>query len=102
MRLARDLLFRRYIKMANVLAFRLAPYRDEAEDLVQDAFIQAFGNLARLREPAAFPGWLRQIVVHIAANRLRSHRMRVRFGLARQPVVDFDALISPNAPPDVT
>ncbi len=34
----------------------------EAEDVVQDAFIDAFLRLPSLREPAAFGGWLRRIV----------------------------------------
>ena len=33
-----------------------------AEDVTQEAFIQAFHDLSRLREPLAFPGWLRRIV----------------------------------------
>jgi RNA polymerase sigma-70 factor (ECF subfamily) len=33
-----------------------------AEDAVQAGFIRALSRLADLREPAAFPGWLRQII----------------------------------------
>jgi RNA polymerase sigma-70 factor (ECF subfamily) len=33
-----------------------------AEDAVQWAFVRALVRLADLREPAAFPGWLRQII----------------------------------------
>ncbi|MDA1192178.1 MAG: sigma-70 family RNA polymerase sigma factor [Candidatus Poribacteria bacterium] len=33
-----------------------------AEDAAQEAFVQAYRDLHRLREPAAFPGWLRRIV----------------------------------------
>ncbi len=33
-----------------------------AEDAAQEAFLQAFVDLAQLREPAAFPGWFRRIV----------------------------------------
>ena len=30
-----------------------------AEDVAQEAFIEAYVNLPKLREPAAFPGWRR-------------------------------------------
>ena len=33
-----------------------------AEDAAQEAFIQAYKELANLREPEAFPGWFRRIV----------------------------------------
>jgi RNA polymerase sigma factor (sigma-70 family) len=33
-----------------------------AEDAAQEAFFEAFSNLSKLREPAAFGGWLRRIV----------------------------------------
>ena len=43
-----------------------------AEDAVQWAFVRALGRLADLREPAAFPGWLRQI------TRTECHRIARR------------------------
>jgi len=33
-----------------------------AEDAVQSAFVRALARLVDLREPAAFPGWLRQVI----------------------------------------
>jgi len=33
-----------------------------AEDAAQDAFVMAFQKLNGLRDPKAFPGWLRRIV----------------------------------------
>jgi RNA polymerase sigma factor (sigma-70 family) len=36
----------------------------DAEDLLQDAFIQAFKNLHQLKSYANFGGWLKQIVVN--------------------------------------
>lgn len=36
----------------------------QAEDLLHDAFILAFKNLKQLKQPGAFAGWLRRIVVN--------------------------------------
>ncbi|MCB0189649.1 MAG: sigma-70 family RNA polymerase sigma factor [Caldilineaceae bacterium] len=40
-----------------------------AQDAIQEAFLTAYQQLAQLREPAAFPGWLRRIV-HTHCHRL--------------------------------
>lgn len=42
---------------------------DDAQELVQDVLVHAFVKLSQLREPAAFPGWLRRIAVRMAINR---------------------------------
>ena len=62
----------------------LALVRDfqQAEDVVQEAFVAAWSALPTLAEPAAFPGWLRGIVRH-HAFRLR-RRKQLRLGSARR------------------
>lgn len=42
----------------------------EAQELTQEVFLHGMRKLDQLREPAAFPGWLRQITVRMALNRL--------------------------------
>src|SRR5207253_5824357 len=51
----------------------LAEVRDfqQAEDVVQEAFVAAWSGLPSLADPAAFPGWLRGIVRHHAFRVLR-------------------------------
>src|ERR671932_1674544 len=34
-----------------------------AEDAAQEAFLSAFRDLAQLRDPAAFPGWFRTVIL---------------------------------------
>ncbi len=78
-RLARDgdpaafqLLVERHRPMARARATRLCPQPDDADDAVQDAFLQAFIGLDRLRDPDRFAGWLGGIV----ANVCRAQRRR--------------------------
>jgi RNA polymerase sigma factor (sigma-70 family) len=47
---------------------------DEAEDVVQEAFLQAYLGLERLRDPARFGAWLYAITVNLAKMRLRARR----------------------------
>lgn len=53
---------------------------DQADDLAQEAFVEAYVHLASLREAARFAGWLRRIVVNrckMWARRRRSERRRL-------------------------
>lgn len=50
--------------------------RDEARSLVQETFLQAWEGLSSLREPDAFPGFLRTIASRLVANHFRSPRAR--------------------------
>lgn len=42
----------------------------EAQELAQDVFIHVLRKLPQLRDPQCFAGWLRQITVRMAINRL--------------------------------
>ncbi len=45
-----------------------------AQDSVQEAFVSAYQNLEQLRDPIAFAGWLRQIVVSQAYRQIRGQQ----------------------------
>jgi len=55
-----------------VYAVALARLRNptEAQELTQEVFLHGMKKLPQLREPQAFAGWLRQITVRMAINRL--------------------------------
>jgi RNA polymerase sigma-70 factor (ECF subfamily) len=55
-----------------VYAVALARLRNpaEAEELVQEVFLHGMKKLGQLRDPACFAGWLRQITVRMAINRV--------------------------------
>jgi RNA polymerase sigma-70 factor, ECF subfamily len=76
-RAAQCALYERYYQSILALAFRKMSNWDEAEELVQDVFIQAFERIEQLRVPEAFGGWLRQIVRRMAINKLTRRRIRV-------------------------
>jgi len=77
-RLARDgdpaafqLLVERHLPMARARAARLCPQPDDADDAVQDAFLQAFLALDRLRDPDRFAAWLGGIVGNVCRAQRR-------------------------------
>lgn len=61
---AQALLYRQYSKAMFNICIRMTGNRGDAEDVLQDAFIQAFKNVGQLKQPEAFGGWLRRIVVN--------------------------------------
>ncbi len=62
---------RRFQHMAFGYALALLRDLQQAEDVVQEAFVAAWFGLRGLADPAAFPGWLRGIVRHQAYRVLR-------------------------------
>lgn len=53
--------------MYNV-GYRIVNDAEEAEDVLQDAFISAFNNLERYRGDSTFGAWLKRIVINKAIN----------------------------------
>jgi RNA polymerase sigma-70 factor, ECF subfamily len=64
-------LVQRFQGMAYAIAYRYVGDHHLAQDLVQDAIIEAFLHLPQLKEPSAFPGWFRQIVFRQCTRLLR-------------------------------
>jgi len=80
---AREALFRKHVGAAWALALRLTARREDADDVVQDAFVTALGDLAKLRTGEAFGAWLATIVVRQAHRHFRRRRLRRLLGLDR-------------------
>ena len=68
---AYDTLIERFQPMAYALAHRSLGDHHLAQDVVQEAVIEAFVHLSKLKEPEAFPGWFRQIVFRQCTRVLR-------------------------------
>ena len=59
------------------LAWTILGNDEDAADATQDGFVAAWRQLPRLRDVAAFDGWLNRIVAN-AARMSRRHRVRLR------------------------
>ncbi|WP_410666931.1 RNA polymerase sigma factor [Amycolatopsis sp. cmx-4-68] len=71
------------------LAVRMLAHRGDAEDVVQEVFLNAWRKLGQLGEDAAFAGWLYRATANRCLNAIRARRPRVD--------VDLDAAESPRA-----
>lgn len=67
-------LVQRYDRRAWRVARNLVPSDEDAQDLVQDAFMRVFRNLERFDFSHAFSTWLYRIVTNLAIDLLRKRR----------------------------
>lgn len=61
--------------MMNVCV-RIVAHIGEAEDVLQEAFLDAFCHLNTFKGQSTFGAWLKQIVVNKAINHLRQRKMQ--------------------------
>lgn len=67
-------LYEKTYKSKYYLALQYMKNEEEAEDVLQEAYIKAFSKLDTLENPEAFQGWLGMIVANTAKNMLAKKR----------------------------
>ncbi|HEY32665.1 MAG TPA: sigma-70 family RNA polymerase sigma factor [Dehalococcoidia bacterium] len=86
------LLLQRYQMIARRFAMRLVANEDFAQQLAQEAMLQAYLSLDHLRDAARFKGWLCGIVLNIYRSRLRARRVTFFSLEAMTGGLQFDAV----------
>jgi len=61
-------LYKLYYRSMYNVGYRIVNSEEEAQDVLQEAFISAFRNLNHYRGDATFGAWLKKIVVNKAIN----------------------------------
>ncbi len=69
-------LYKSYSKAMFNICMRIINHGGEAEDALQEAFVDAFSNLHQFRQQSTFGAWLKQIVVNKAINQVRSRKVK--------------------------
>ena len=85
-------LVRRYQQRVYWVARRVMGTHEDADDIVQDAFVRVYEGLAGFRGDANFYTWLYRITMNLALNALRKKRIR--------DVVPFDHVLEEALPGD--
>ncbi len=68
-------LYKLYAKAMYNVALRILNYEEEAEDVLQEAFLDAFTRIGDFRLESTFGLWLKQIVINKSINYLRKRKM---------------------------
>lgn len=63
--------------LAVVTAYNILLNREDAEEVAQDAFVQAYHSLSSFRQASRFSSWLYRIVVNKALNRKSGKRYTI-------------------------
>jgi RNA polymerase sigma factor (sigma-70 family) len=69
-----ELLYNRYSHAMYHTCLRIVMNAADAEDLLQESFMEAFVNLDKLKNTAAFGGWVKKIMINKSVNFVRRHR----------------------------
>jgi RNA polymerase sigma-70 factor (ECF subfamily) len=59
------------------IAMRILNDADEAADVLQEAFIDAFGRIADFRQETTFGLWMKQIVINKSISQFRKRRVEL-------------------------
>jgi len=75
MRKAQFRLYELYIDAMFNVSLRIVKRKEDAQDVVQDSFVQAFTKLDQFRYETTFGAWLKRIVVNKSLNFLRDRKI---------------------------
>ena len=98
---AYDRLIRRYQRQVYNLIYRMVGNTDDADDLVQETFVKAYGALRNFRQDASFLTWLYKIASNLSIDLMRSRRTRGALSLDEEietghEPADTDRSMSPE------
>jgi len=68
-------LYNQYSKAMYNLAYRILNNREDAEDILQEAFVDCFKNLNTFRFESTFGAWLKKITVNKCINQLKKKKI---------------------------
>ncbi len=73
-RLAQRSLYDRYKKGMYTVAYRITNDFDQANDVLQEAFVKVFRNLGSFRQESTLGAWIKTIVVRTALSHIRRQK----------------------------
>lgn len=87
-RIAQYELYKQYSKAMFNICCRMLNNRHEAEDLLQEAFAEAFNKLNTFRFESSFGAWLKRIVINKCINSLKKRRAEL---VLKEDIVKYDS-----------
>ena len=69
-------LYNQYSKAMYNLAYRMTNNHEDAEDILQETFIDCFRNIATFRYESTFGAWLKAILINRSINHLKKRTIK--------------------------
>jgi RNA polymerase sigma factor (sigma-70 family) len=80
-------LYNLYSKAMYNLAYRILNNREDAEDILQEAFVECFRNIESFRFESTFGAWIKRIVVNKCLNQLKKKKINLMLCETLPPVI---------------
>ena len=80
-------LYNQYKKAMYNLAHRILNNREDAEDILQEAFVDCFRNIGSFRFESTFGAWLKKILLNRCINHLRKKKLDLTLCENLPPVI---------------
>ncbi|MFT4662040.1 MAG: RNA polymerase sigma factor (sigma-70 family) [Patiriisocius sp.] len=65
-----------YVRAMFNTSLRIVNQREDAEDVVQESFVTAFGTIDKVKDLRAFGGWLKRIVINKSLNVVKKKKLK--------------------------
>ena len=87
---AQSRLYNQYCKAMYNLAYRILNNREDAEDMLQEAFIECFRSIDSFRFESTFGAWLKRIMVKKCINQIKKKKIDLTLYETLPAVVDVE------------
>ncbi|MGO4921110.1 RNA polymerase sigma factor [Maribacter spongiicola] len=93
-------LYELYVDAMYNIGLRFLGTKEDAEDIVQESFVDAFKNLHSFKYESTFGAWLKRIVINKSINHLKVKRLSLstmdnhEYHLAEEEEIDIEAPIA--------
>jgi RNA polymerase sigma factor (sigma-70 family) len=72
---AQFMLYNQYSKAMYNLAYRILNNKEDAEDILQEGFVECFRNIGSFRFESTFGAWLKKIIVNKCINHIKKKKI---------------------------
>jgi RNA polymerase sigma factor (sigma-70 family) len=72
-------IYNQYSRAMYNLAYRMMNNREDAEDILQEGFLECFRNIGSFRSESTFGAWLKSIIINRCINQLRKKKIDLLF-----------------------
>jgi RNA polymerase sigma-70 factor, ECF subfamily len=94
-------LYRQHVGRLYNLAWRMSGSGEDADDLVQDIFLQAYRKLASYKGESSLGTWLYRLAVNLCLDRLRSKAGKMDKVTDSIDEEDADPVVAPGSPAEL-
>lgn len=81
-------LYNQYSKAMFNICVRMTNSVEDAQDILQEAFIDIFQNIKTYSYQATFGAWIKRIVINRCINELKKNKVELVYDLAEKQAVD--------------